>query len=62
MDRLTERNGRLIAYIGKHTRLPGLDDASTMQVAARRDVMQRLADYEDTGLTPEQVKELLRKT
>lgn len=61
MDRLTERNGRQVAYIGKHTKLPGLDSAGSMKVAAQRECMERLAEYEDTGLTPEQIKELLRK-
>ena len=55
MQRLTERNGADVEYIGSHTKLPGLDNASTMRVAAIRDVMQRLAEYEDTGLTPEQI-------
>lgn len=62
MDRLTERRGTAVGYIGKHTRLPGLETASTMRVAATRDVMERLADYEDTGLTPEQIKNLLQET
>lgn len=57
MDRLTERHGDLITYIGKHTKLPGLDCAASMRVGAIRDCMRRLADYEDTGLTPEQIKE-----
>lgn len=65
MDRLTERNGLDVRYIGKHTKAPGLEDASTMRVAARRDVMHRLAAYEDSGLTPDQVmqiKNLLQET
>lgn len=60
MQRLTERTpAGDIAYTGKHTQLSGLEDASTMKVAARRDVLQRLAAYEDTGLTPEQITKLL---
>lgn len=55
MERLTERNSAGVGYIGKHTQVPGLETASTMRVAAVRDVMQRLAEYEDTGLTPEQI-------
>lgn len=55
MERLTERNSAGVGYIGKYTQLPGLETASTMRVAAVRDVMQRLAEYEDTGLTPEQI-------
>lgn len=59
MDRLTERTGSQVAYIGKHTKLPGLDSAGSMRVAAVRECMERLAAYEDTGLTPEQINETL---
>ena len=59
MSRLTERNGNQVAYIGKHTKLPGLYSAGSRRVAAVRDVMERLAEYEDTGLTPEQIKETM---
>lgn len=58
-QRLTERTNNGVAYIGKHTKMPGLENASSMRVAAVRDVMQRLADYEDTGLDPEQIKQIL---
>lgn len=61
MPRLTERNGKEIGYVGKHTRIPGLESASSMRVAAIREVMQRLADYEDTGLDPEQIKALAKE-
>lgn len=59
-ERLTERQGDIVAYMGKHTKLRGLDSAGSMRVAATREVMQRLAEYEDTGLTPEQIVELLQ--
>jgi hypothetical protein len=59
VDRLTERNATGVAYIGKHTKLPGLDSAGSMRVAAIRDVMERLAEYEDIGLSPAQIKETL---
>lgn len=58
-NRLTERTANGVAYIGKHTKMPGLECASSMRVAAVRDVMQRLAEYEDTGLDPEQIKQIL---
>lgn len=64
MERLTARSGKEITYIGKHTRLPGMESAGSMRVAAIRETMDRLADYEDTGLTPEEIKtlqETLRK-
>lgn len=56
MERLTEVRDDTVYYTGQHTKLPGMDCAGTMRVAAVRDVMQRLADYEATGLEPEQIK------
>lgn len=61
MERLTERNSAGVGYIGRYTKLPGLENASTMRVAAVRDVMQRLAEYEDTGLSPEQIAQLRKE-
>ncbi len=58
MDRLTLRTGTQVSYIGKHTRVPGLDSAGSMRVAGVRDVMDRLADYEDTGVSPEEINAL----
>lgn len=58
--RLTERTGNAVVYVGRHTKMPGIDGASSLTVAARRDVMDRLAEYEDTGLTPEEITELLQ--
>ena len=58
MAMLTEIRGDTVYYTGQHTKLPGLDCASTMLVAAIRDVMQRLAEYEATGLEPEEIKQL----
>ena len=59
MERLTMSNGPEVRYIGKHTKMPGLEDASTMRVAARREVMRRLCEYEDLGLSPDEIKALL---
>ncbi len=58
MERLTERQAGTVGYIGRHARrIPGMaEPAETMRVAATRDVLQRLADYEDTGLEPAQIK------
>lgn len=61
MERLTERNSAGTGYIGKYTQLPGLETASTMRVAAVRDVMQRLAEYEDTGLEPAEIVAMLKE-
>lgn len=61
MQRLTERTAAGdVVYTGQHTQLPGLEGASTMRVAARRDVLQRLAAYEDTSLTPDEITALVR--
>ena len=59
MERLTERQGKDVAYVGRHTKLPGLDRAGSMKVAAVREVMDRLAEYEDLGLEPEQIRKNL---
>lgn len=56
LERLTKRQGSTVLYVGRHIKIPGLDCAGNMRVAAVRDVMDRLAEYEDTGLTPEQIK------
>lgn len=61
MLRLTEVVGADVRYVGKHTKMPGLENASSMRVAAIRDVMQRLAEYEETGLDPEQVRSLAKE-
>lgn len=62
MDRLTGRNGSIVTYNGKHTKLPGIECAASMRVPAVREVMQRLAEYEDTGLSPEQIKNMLQES
>lgn len=61
MERLTARNGDFVTYQGRRRKYPGYnDEAGNMRVAAVRECMQRLADYEDTGLSPEQITDLLR--
>lgn len=62
MQRLTERRGKTVGYIGRFTQVPGLDCAGSMRVAAIREVMDRLAAYEDTGLEPEQIQNLAKET
>lgn len=61
MQNLTERRGGTVYYVGPYCTPSGLDCAGTMRVAAVRDVMQRLADYEATGLTPEQIAQLRKE-
>lgn len=62
--RLTARtNTGGVAYAGTRTKYPGVNECNmpgSMLVAAQREVMDRLAAYEDTGCTPEQIMELLQ--
>ena len=58
MGRLTQRNGNTVLYVGNRCKYPGIDQAGTMKVAAMRECMERLADYEDTGMTPEELREV----
>lgn len=61
--RLTERTPSGVAYSGACTNYPGMPELNmpgSMRVAAQRECMALLADYEDTGLTPEQIMELLQ--
>ena len=63
-QRLTERTPGGVAYSGARTNYPGMPELNmpgSMRVAALRECMALLADYEDTGLTPEQIMELLRE-
>ena len=60
--RLTERIPGGVAYIGSRTKFPGMNElnqAGTLRVAAVREIMDRLAAYEDTGLSPEQIQKNL---
>lgn len=59
MVRLTKRDAGQVTYIGKHTKLPGLETAGSMRVAAVRECMEKLAAYEDTGFSPEEIKAIL---
>ena len=59
MERLTKQTKPVteVVYVGRYAQLRHIcgDTASTMRVSAVRDVLKRLAEYEDTGLTPEQI-------
>lgn len=62
-QRLTARTGSAVAYAGHRTKYPGMNELNmpgSMLVAAQREVMDRLAAYEDTGLTPDEIMELLQ--
>lgn len=61
--RLTKRTTNGVAYVGNRTKHPGVDEcnmAGSMLVAAQREVMDHLAAYEDTGLSPAEIMELLQ--
>lgn len=56
--RLTKRTHCGVAYAGNRTKYPDMDElnlAGGLRVAAVREIMDRLAEYEDTGLSPEQI-------
>ena len=57
-QRLTERTPTGVGYVGNRTKYPGipeLNQASGLRVAAVREILARLAEYEDTGLAPEEI-------
>lgn len=58
MERLTKRINDVVTYIGtKNEYDTGMIAAETASsVAAVREILLRLAAYEDTGLTPEEIK------
>lgn len=58
MERLTKRINDVVTYIGTENEYDtGMIAAETASsVAAVREILLRLAAYEDTGLTPEEIK------
>ena len=61
-QRLTARTPAGVAYTGSRTKFPGMNElnqAGSLRVAAVREIMDRLAEYEDTGLSPEQIQQNL---
>lgn len=60
--RLTARTTEGVAYTGSRTKFPGMHElnlAGSLRVAAVREIMDKLAAYEDTGLSPEQIQQNL---
>ncbi len=56
--RITARTDAGVAYTGSRTKFPGMHElnlAGSLRVAAVREIMDKLAEYEDTGLSPEQI-------
>ena len=58
MERLTKRINDVVTYIGTENEYDtGMIAAETASsIAAVREILLRLAAYEDTGLTPEEIK------
>lgn len=53
MERLTMRRNGVVTYIGKENSYDTGQIAAELNVVARREILERLADYEDTGLSPQ---------
>ena len=56
MERLTKRCNGVVTYIGKENSYDTGQVAAELNTAACREILERLADYEDTGVTPEQIR------
>ena len=55
MERLTKRINGVTTYIGKENSCDTGQIPAELNVVARREILEHLADYEDTWLTPEEV-------
>lgn len=53
MERLTKRIYGVATYIGKENSYDTGQIAAELNVVARREILERLAAYEDTGLSPQ---------
>lgn len=53
MERLTKRINGVVTYIGKENSYDTGQIAAELNTAARREILERLAAYEDTGLSPQ---------
>lgn len=53
MERLTRRINGVAIYIGEENSYDTGQIPAELNVVARREILERLADYEDTGLSPQ---------
>lgn len=53
MERLTKRINGIATYIGKENSYDTGQIAAELNTAACREILERLADYEDAGLSPQ---------
>ncbi len=58
MERLTKRINGVATYIGKENSYDTGQIPAQLNVVARREILERLADYEDTGFSPKSYIEL----
>ena len=55
MERLTKRTNGVVVYVGAHNKEAGGQIPCEVGPHGVREILVRLADYEDTGLTPEEI-------
>lgn len=60
MERLTKRTCGVVVYVGAHENTTTGQIPCEVSAAGVRELMERLAAYEDTGLTPERCAEFAR--
>lgn len=60
MERLTKRINGVVTYIGEENSYDTGQIAAELNAAARREILERLAAYEDTERRPEEVQALNR--
>lgn len=60
MERLTKRCNGVVTYIGKENSYDTGQIPAELNVVARREILERLATYEDTERMPEEVQALNR--
>lgn len=53
MERLTKRHNGVVTYIGKYNSSETGQTAAMLNIAACREILDRLADYEDERLFPQ---------
>lgn len=60
MERLTQRTNGVVVYVGAHNEETGGQIPCEVGSQGVREILARLAEYEDTGLTPEDIEALKR--
>lgn len=60
MERLTQRTNGIVVYVGAHNKEAGGQTPFEVSSRGIREILARLAEYEDAGLTPEDIEALKR--